>query len=536
MKYACVLTAAMCVAQVASAQEEAAQKQLQAVRARMAATLKSLPNYVCLQTTERLHATGAKAKPKLRDTVKLDVAHVGNKEMYSWPGRNMFDDSQLRDVVNTGLVGTGAYASQMIDILFGPGTQFRWVGKEKLGAREVLRWDFTVPKAQSDWNVEMSTRQSSARMDLDTHRVQNDSHAAKNSRKATVGAEGSLWADARTLQVARMVAHATQFPARFPLKAITRSIDYASVRIGARDVLLPSAVEDAVQEGSHAFDINRSHLGQCREYSTSSTLTFDEAPGPQNQQPVVAAAPTAPQPAPAESPAPAPVAAPTAEPPAAEPAAPAPAAPQPVQSQAAPPAPQPQAASDAPAAQPAASFSLDSLPTGTRIRLGLDQHLRPENAVIGMPVNAHLISDLHSGGRVVARKGTPVHGVLQQYMKMNDGYMAFLYTMTIQFDQLILPEGAVPFRAQLKSVDAPVVGLRWLIPAEEPGIMKMASSPDPRESRQEESDVTGARMKLDAKPGMAALMVRHQPSFHLMPGTPMTWVTLGAESPAPAKQ
>jgi hypothetical protein len=454
MKAAIVCVAAICAAQAGLATDETGQAQLMEMRARMGRTLKSLPNYICLQKTERLRASKAKAIPKTLDSVEIEVAHVGDKEMYSWPGRNMFADSQLQKELSSGLVGTGAYASQVIDILFGPKTQFRWVGKEMLGERATLRWDFTVPKADSGWTV------------------------FKDKRKSQVGAEGSIWADAGTLELVRLVARATQFAARFPLKSVTRNIDYASVRIGARNVLLPSAVEDLVEESSGPLNTNLSRFGHCREYTTSSTLTFDEPAARQaREQPEVSL---------------------TAAPPNAQiPSEPA-----------------------APPSKMQTPLAPAALPPNLQIKLGLDGHLRPENAVIGSAVNAHLLSDLRYDGKLVAPKGTPAHGVLRQYIKENDGFV-FSFTLTIDFNELALPGGSVPFRAQLKTIDTPVKGLYWLVPAEA-GMMQSAHYAGPGAA---EDGGLVERVKGDPKPGVAVLIVRRQASFHLFPGTRMTWVT-----------
>jgi hypothetical protein len=160
------------------------------------------------------------------------------------------------------------------------------------------------------------------------------------------------------------------------------------------------------------------------------------------------------------------------------------------------------------------------------MKLGLDAHLRPENAVIGGPVNAHLLSDLRYNGNLLAPKGTPVRGVLRKYIKENDGFVYF-FTLTIEFNELALPGGSVPFRAQLKTIDTPVKGLYWLVPAEA-GMMQSAHYTGPGAA---EDGGLVERVKGEPKPGVAVLIVRRQASFHLFPGTRMTWVTSG-DAPA----
>jgi hypothetical protein len=437
-----VAAAIFAAAQTGPAADRSNQELLNQVRAAVGRTLKSLPNYVCLQTTARLQAPKLKdaARTKAHDTVEFEVAHVGDKEMYSLPGRNMFADAQLTQALPTGLVGTGAYASHLIDVLLAAGTEFRWVGKVTLEGRAALRWDFTVPKGLSAWTV------------------------AAQGRSATVGSEGSLWADAVTFSILRLTSRATSLPARFPMKSATRTIDYATLHIGARDVLLPSAVEEVV-EHSGGVNINRSRFGHCREFSSSATIIFDRADAP-------------------------------------------------------PPAP---AAQQSPA-QPAPA-ALNAFPAGVRISLALDGHLRSDSAVIGSAVNAHVRSDVRSGKAVLIPKGTPVRGVLREYVKVNDG-TSYSFTATIEFTALALPTGAIPFGAYLKSVDVPLPGMFWLVPGGE-GTMKVAWF---KATNEPDAGDPPDRIRQTPKPGVAVLIFRRLPAFDLRPGTPMTWTTVQSET------
>ncbi len=121
MRKIAVLLIAVCAGRFAAAAEDLPEQQLNQVRAQMGYALKTLPNYVCFQTTERLRASKAGAKLKAIDTVGLEVAHVDGGEMYSWPGQSMFAESELGKKMPFGLVSSGAYSSQVIDVLFGPG-------------------------------------------------------------------------------------------------------------------------------------------------------------------------------------------------------------------------------------------------------------------------------------------------------------------------------------------------------------------------------------------------------------------------------
>lgn len=56
----------------------------------MAQTLAVQPNYTCLETVERW-VTPKNAKRTLQDRVRLEVALVDGKEMFSWPGAEKFE-------------------------------------------------------------------------------------------------------------------------------------------------------------------------------------------------------------------------------------------------------------------------------------------------------------------------------------------------------------------------------------------------------------------------------------------------------------
>src|ERR1019366_1501363 len=174
MKAAIVFIATVCAAQSVLPDGES---RLLEVRARMGQALKTLPDYLCMETPERLRACHANAKPRLLDTVELEVAHVGDKEMYSWPGRNMFAAADLAKELPSGFVGTGTYASQMIGVLLGHSAQFRFAGPENVGQRATLRWDFTQPKDESSWVVGAGRRSAQV-------------------GSSQVGSSGSIWADA----------------------------------------------------------------------------------------------------------------------------------------------------------------------------------------------------------------------------------------------------------------------------------------------------------------------------------------------------
>src|ERR1035438_7777569 len=114
MKAAIVFIATVCAAQSVLPDGESS---LLEVRARMGQALKSLPDYLCLETTERLRASHANAKLRLLDTVELEVAHVGDKAG-RFKGRVVHPQAWPEDLDYAGkrvvIIGSGATAVTLL--------------------------------------------------------------------------------------------------------------------------------------------------------------------------------------------------------------------------------------------------------------------------------------------------------------------------------------------------------------------------------------------------------------------------------------
>jgi hypothetical protein len=219
---------------------------LQRIRTHMTDMLERQPNYTCLETAERSsHGSGARTFEK-RDTVRLEVALVDHKEMFAWPGSKNFEDKPVTDFVPGGMFGNGDFASYANTVFHGSGTQFRYVDRD---ARGIVRFDFQV----------------SAGMQL---KVGNDA--------AVVGYHGSFYADQQSLDVSRLEVIVDEIPARLRLLRASDTLEYARVRIGAADFLLPSAGEVIMMHTNGAEEKNHVSFSSCHEFSGESVLSFDE--------------------------------------------------------------------------------------------------------------------------------------------------------------------------------------------------------------------------------------------------------------------
>ena len=223
--------------------------QLAHIRFHMLEQLREEPNYTCVESVERSRRAGAKKSFQLQDTLRLEVALVDRKEMFAWPGAKKFESADVRDLVKNGAIGNGNFAG-FAGAIFEGSITFSYKGMEG----EWARYDYHVPLLQSGYSIQ------------------------HGSREAKVAYHGSVFANLQTLDVHRIEVIAEDIPPEVELKAVTTRMDYARVKIGESDFLLPAESEMVLTDLEDQEYRDRVRLTSCREFTGESVLTFDEPP------------------------------------------------------------------------------------------------------------------------------------------------------------------------------------------------------------------------------------------------------------------
>ncbi|HTM50978.1 MAG TPA: hypothetical protein VL285_19915 [Bryobacteraceae bacterium] len=240
-------------AAVASAQTDGTPDPMLArIQERVLERLARLPDYVCVQTVERAHRASAKEPFKPIDTLRLQVALINGKEQYAWLDARRFDDRELRDLVGRGAVGTGIFALHTRHVFQPKIAEFKARGEETREGRRVLRYDYEVPWENS------------------AYRVRNPPH------EEVVAFRGSALIDAETLDLLQLVVSSDEIPQEIGMDRISTTLEYGRSMIGAQECVLPTASEMTIAGLDGTESRNRTKLGECRQYTTESKLTFEE--------------------------------------------------------------------------------------------------------------------------------------------------------------------------------------------------------------------------------------------------------------------
>ena len=221
------------------------------VKARVQENLRTVPDYTCLAVTDRFEQGFRDAAPRQVDVVRMEVAHSGGTDLYAWPGATSFEASSAAELIGAGMYGSGEFATHLGN-LFGGFAVIKYAGEADVLGRKLWRWNYSLAEAFNKWAVTFG------------------------SRTANAGEIGSFWVDERTFDIARLEVHSDGLPPNFPISQVDTMIDYARVRIGAREVLLPQSALTITTEGfSGKRSQNYTEFSHCRQYVTQSEVKYN---------------------------------------------------------------------------------------------------------------------------------------------------------------------------------------------------------------------------------------------------------------------
>ncbi|MBV9399574.1 MAG: hypothetical protein JO062_16445 [Bryobacterales bacterium] len=222
------------------------------IKNHMVETLARQPNYTCLETVERSRRDGSTRKFRLQDTLRIEVALVDGKEMFAWPGSKQFEDRDFRELIPTGTFGTGDFALHARSVFGGNSPVYQPQGEQKLDGRPAVQYDFRVARQRSGYQIR--TRDA----------------------EAVIGYHGSFYVDPQSFDLMRLEVVGDDLPSQLKLKAIWDRMDYAHLRIGDGDFLLPDSSEIVVIDLNGEESRNRVRFSACHQYAGRSTLSFED--------------------------------------------------------------------------------------------------------------------------------------------------------------------------------------------------------------------------------------------------------------------
>ena len=229
------------------------------------ATFEHIPDYACLETIHRFEKPRNAASFRPIDTLHLEVASVGGKELFARQGAARFGDGDLHAFILAGAISSGAFASTPLNLFIRDVARISPLPQEGIIAGTTLQFHFEESAMTAGFFVQ------------------------SGGSKGQAGLRGTFWVDSQTLDLARIEEQAVDLPPMLLMRNLTTSIDYARTRIGSSDPLLPQSAETVITDFYGVERKNTIEFTGCREYMSESVIHFG---------PVVSTPPPAPVPEP----------------------------------------------------------------------------------------------------------------------------------------------------------------------------------------------------------------------------------------------
>ncbi len=223
---------------------------LSKIKRQARAELAHIPNYACLETVNRFQKTARGVLFKPLDTLRIEVAFIGNQELFAPEGASQFQDVDLSTFLSGGAIGTGVFTSIARNLFVNDGGRTTGWGEERLGDRAALWYTFEIPEMFKAYKL------------------------SGPGGSAYVGEQGKFWVDAETLDLLRIEERAVDIPPTLSMRDVATTITYAKAPIGATLLLLPQRAETLVTDTDGAQNRNITEFSNCREYSSESLIRF----------------------------------------------------------------------------------------------------------------------------------------------------------------------------------------------------------------------------------------------------------------------
>ena len=240
---------------------------------------RTIPNYTCVETVTRVYFQPAavslprdcailleqrrRRTPDIvlnayaTDRLRLDVTMSSRGEIFSWSGASRFEDHDIDHVVRNGPMGTGSFGGFLTTIFTSDAKRFVFERSLSVNGRVTMEYSFQVAQPDSHYKVKL------------------------NQDWTYVPYSGTFQVDPESGDVLSMAVTTGASPPATGMCQSTTLLDFARVRIGNEQFMLPGHARQRFVYPSVEETENSTTFTNCREFRGESTVTFSpEEPAP----------------------------------------------------------------------------------------------------------------------------------------------------------------------------------------------------------------------------------------------------------------
>src|SRR5665213_1177081 len=213
----------------------------------------SLPNFICLQVTQRYVDRSGGDHFVATDKIAERLSYFEHKEDYKVISVNDAPVTNRKHEQLGGATSSGEFGSMLREI-FEPQsqTEFHWERWGTLRAHIMHVFSFRVRLENSQYRITAEDVQ----------------------RTVTVGYHGLIYADRDTRSVMRITMEADDIPADFPIRSASETLDYDTIAISGEKFVLPLKVDMRMRDGKSAMK-NEAAFRLYNKFGADTSITFD---------------------------------------------------------------------------------------------------------------------------------------------------------------------------------------------------------------------------------------------------------------------
>jgi len=218
-------------------------------RSRAVSYSDSLPNFLCVEVTNRSFDPTGSGRWRHRDTIAELLRYRDKTETHTMLEINGKTSTVDRSALNNkeGAFSAGELGG-VLSSVFSPSAKadLQWKETDALGAGTVQVFSYRVAQSNSSFSV-----------------------VGMNDRQVTVAFHGIVCIDAATRNVRRISMIADDLPRDFPTQATSITVDYGYVSINSHDYLMPLSAEMRLRQGRHEDILNTIEFRDYRRFGSN---------------------------------------------------------------------------------------------------------------------------------------------------------------------------------------------------------------------------------------------------------------------------
>ena len=223
------------------------------IRNRMSAAFAELPNYTCRETIQRQFRTVKARNYATTGLFRLEVAYLGGRETFAWPGSSRFGEESMADLIPSGFTFSGTFGPFAHEVLSSPAVIFSYRGESSVDGRREVEFQFRMPRETSGFVLR------------------------RDERSAVLAYHGFILADPGTGDLIALEVEPDEIPPELQMREVQQTTEYARSRFADAEYLLPTFSQVTILDADGDAYRNNVTFENCREYKGESTVSFTDA-------------------------------------------------------------------------------------------------------------------------------------------------------------------------------------------------------------------------------------------------------------------